>query len=136
LQTSHPDNFGSVSIYKGELTLSGAMLQMAKLKKSFPNLTKEFYEILMERVKENHFTDQRLTDSINNLIDNFTYPNPTIANIIGFDKRVKLLTYSQLCDIQTNSPGSFKDYCKVKRNGKIFWINRAEKEQFNIGDEI
>jgi len=112
------------------------MEEIKRLKMAFPNIPTGFYDVLLERIKENHFTDQRLTDSINNLIDNFTYPNPTIANIIGFDKRIKLLTYSQLCDIQTNSPGSFKDYCKVKRNGKIFWINRAEKEQFNIGDEL
>lgn len=112
------------------------MEQMARLRKAFPQLPAGFFEILLDRVEGTGFTDKRLTDAVNNLIDNFNYPNPTIANIIGFDKRVKLLTYSQLCDIENGCPGSFKDYCRVRRNGKIFWINRAEKEQFNIGDEI
>jgi hypothetical protein len=126
----------SISIYKDEFTVKNAIDQFKKLKMAFPQLPAGFYDVLMDRVKENGFTDQRLKDSINKLIDNFTYPNPSIANIISFDKRVKLNSYSELIEIQNRTGRAFEDYCKIKKNGKLFWISKAEKEQFNVPDEL
>jgi len=126
----------SISIYRDEFTVNNAIDQFKKLKMAFPQLPSGFYDVLMDRVKENGFTDKRLKDSINQLIDNFIYPNPSIANIIGFDKRIKLITYNQRCTLQSENPGSFNDYTKVLKNGKVFFISKAEKEQYNIPDEL
>lgn len=129
-------NENSISIYRDEFTVANAIDQFKKLKMAFPQLPSGFYDVLMDRIKENGFTDKRLKDAINNLIDNFVYPTPSIANIIGFDKKVKLITYNQRCTLQSENPGSFNDYTKVLKNGKVFFISKAEKEQYNIPDEL
>ena len=55
------------------------------IKKAFPSLPKSFYEIFIERLKANGFTDEKLNKAINHVIDNCKYPTPTIANFISFD---------------------------------------------------
>lgn len=125
----------SISIYRDSFNVSQAINQFAKLKQAFPQLPTGFYDVLLDRIKDKGFTDQRLKDAINNLIDNFTYPVPTIANVVSFDKRIKLYTYSDLTDAVSNGR-NWKDFTKVKRNGKTFWITVTDKETYNIGGEI
>jgi hypothetical protein len=124
----------SISIYQDELNVPFAISQTLRLKKAFPNLPEGFYDILLERVKETGFTDKRLKDAIDTLIDNFIYPTPAIANIISFDKRVKLHSHSDVCDLVAKG-NIWDEFSKVKMKGKFFWISKAEKEQFGIKDE-
>ena len=90
------DKTYELSIYKGKLTKTVIATNIAKLKKSFPALPTDFYEILTDRLIDNKFNDERLTAAINNLIDTCIYPTPTIAQIINYDKRIKLLTYNEV----------------------------------------
>ncbi|HEY0088895.1 MAG TPA: hypothetical protein VGB37_08630 [Candidatus Lokiarchaeia archaeon] len=124
----------SISIYQGNLNVKFAIDQFKRLKNAFPNVSPVFNDILMERIKENKFTNQRLKDAIDNLIDNFCYPNPSISNIISFDKRVKLHPYGEVCELVYNG-WSFEDFAHIKIKGKLFWITKAEKEQYKILDE-
>ena len=87
---------GDISIYTGVLTLPVIAKSVAKIKKSFPALPEGFYEILSNRIKENGFSDQRLIDAVNNVVDNCPYPQPTIAQFISFDKKIKTFTYHQI----------------------------------------
>jgi len=98
--------------------------QIARLKKAFPQAPKEFYEILGERIKDKMIPDERLRDSIDNLIDNYHYPIPTIADVIGFDKRVKLLTYRDMVKVAPERPGVFEIYPKIEINGIKYWIEK------------
>jgi hypothetical protein len=59
---------------------------IAKIKKAFPALPVEFYDILCEKIKEHNFTDHRLVKAVNHVIDSCIYPTPTIAQFITFDK--------------------------------------------------
>ena len=59
---------------------------MKKIKKAFPSLPADFYDILCERVKDHEFTDNELVGAINHVIDNCTYPMPTVANFISYNK--------------------------------------------------
>jgi hypothetical protein len=124
----------SISIYQDGLTIPFAIEQTLRLKKAFPSLPQGFYDILLERVKETGFTDHRLKDAIDSLIDNCVYPTPAIANIISFDKRVKLHAYNDICDLVVKG-SSWGDFSKVKIKGKYFWITNTDKEQFGIKDE-
>lgn len=55
---------------------------------------------------EEKFTDKKLTDAVKNLIKTCQYPEPTIANILGYDKRIKAYTWDELAIISNNySPG-------------------------------
>jgi hypothetical protein len=103
------------------LTAQCIVKQVKKIKAAFPALPSGFYDILTDRLKELGFSDQRLIDAVNNLIDTCVYPTPTIANVISWDKRVKLYSYSQMCDM-TNKLGAsvWEDYKAVVIQG----INR------------
>ena len=68
---------------------------------AFPQLTPAYYDILLERIKDKGFTNKRLTDSVNNVIDNCPYPLPALANILSWDKKIKTFSYSQICDMVT-----------------------------------
>lgn len=124
----------SISIYKDELTTLAVIEQVITLKKAFPQLPSGFYEVLSDRIKENGFTDKRLRDAINHLIDNFTYPVPTIANIISFDKRIKLLTYLQLVELVNQSGGVvWSNYRPVKKIGKLsLYASIQDVEMYNL----
>ena len=125
----------SISIYQDSFDVKTAINEFKKLKKAFPNVPTVFYDVLLERIKSNNFTNQRLKDSIDYLIDNFIYPNPTIANIIGFDKRVKLHVYNEICELVYNGY-SFDDFAHIKIKGKTLWISKVDKKMYNIQDEL
>jgi hypothetical protein len=128
-----PQNTGNeVSIYRGPLTARVIVESAAKIKKAFPTLPIGFYQVFDERLKENNFTDSRLTDAVNHVIDTCIYPTPTIANFISFDKRVKVYTYSQYCKLCDEGDG--KNYQPVAINGntKPVWAHINDINQFNL----
>ena len=83
-----------------------------RLKEAFPSLSDGFYSILLERLKDNGFTNERVIDAINNCIDTCIYPTPTIAQILSWDKRVKTFTHSQIVKEVANGY-SFNDFISV-----------------------
>ena len=76
-----------LSLYNDPLTKQGIAKGTALIMKAFPKLTKDQLDILRDRFIEHKFTDQRILDSIKNVID--TYPGwdktPNIANFIQFN---------------------------------------------------
>ena len=126
----------SITTYTGELTQENVVRNFARIKACFPAISPEFYKVLMERIKEKGFSDDRLSDSVNNLIDNFQYPNPTLANILSFDKRVKILDYNQVCNLIHKQEASFDNFSKIFIGEKMFYVRTSDKEIYNIPDRI
>lgn len=125
-----------MTIYKGELTMETATKCIAKVKAAFPALAPEFYKVLIERLKDKEFSDQRMTDAINNVIDTCQYPTPTLANFLSYDRRMKLLDYNQLVNLVTSQQASWESFTRIKMNGKFFYVRNSEKELYNIPDEL
>lgn len=122
-----------ISVYTGELTATVLVQNFKKLRNAYEHLSEDFIQILSERVKANNFTDARLTDAINHLIDTCQYPNHiTPAHILAFDKKVKFYTYSQMLEIQNKTGRAFDDYGKVRRGNRMFWVSLADIEQYHI----
>lgn len=86
----------SMSVYNDQLTTNGVVKTIARLKSAFPNLLPGFYDVLLERIKEKGFTDTRFMDAVNNLIDNYHFPTPTVAEIITWDRRINMFNYDQM----------------------------------------
>jgi len=124
----------SISIYKGELTTKEVINQGIKIKAAFPGLPQSFYDILWDRLKAHNFNDEKLKDAVDNLIDTCIYPLPTIANLVSFDKRVKLYTYNELGNL-FHEGYTQDDFTRIKLKNKTFWVKKSEKEQYNILDE-
>ncbi|NWF87918.1 MAG: hypothetical protein HXY50_00485 [Ignavibacteriaceae bacterium] len=89
-----------ISLYgHGKVSIKVLTECVIKLKKSFPKLPIGFYDVLEQLLDEEKFTDKRLIDATNNLIKTCQYPEPTIANILGYDKKIKIYTWDELAKI-------------------------------------
>ena len=126
----------TLTAYSGELTQASVAKNVAKVKAAFPALTPEFFKILVDRLVEKGFSDERLTDSVNNLIDTCQYPTPTLANILSFDKRVKILDYNQVCSLIHKQEAAFDNFSKIFIGEKMFYVRTSDKEIYNIPDRL
>ena len=106
------------------------------IKKAFPNLPTDFFDILDDRVKANGFSNQRLMDAVAHVIDTCPYPLPAIAEFISFDKKVKAYTYNEICDLITNGD-KISNYQMIKYSDrpKPVWIHINDVSQYNIKSE-
>lgn len=90
-------NCKELSIYgEGKVSAEALAACFVTIKKAFPKLSIGWYEILEEALDDENFTDQRLLDATKNLVKTCVYPEPTIANLIGFDKKVELMSYNDI----------------------------------------
>lgn len=103
---------------------------------AFPELTNGAIGVILERAKEKGFTDQRLTDAVNNVIDNCVYPRPKPADFLTFDKRVKVFSYAEACAEVGRSVGTLLEFTRILINGKGFFIRNSDKELYNIPNEM
>jgi hypothetical protein len=117
-----------ISAYtSGELTPETVVRQCKKIKDVFPALTQNFFDVFIDRVKEKNFTDQRLIDAINHVIDTCQYPTPAMANFLSYDQKKRLYTYNEVCEIV--SKGDNWNYFKmIEINNLKWWI----KNDINI----
>jgi len=65
-------------------------------------------------------------DAINHLIDNFQYKEMNISDIVGFDRKRKLYTYSDVCNLVTKGLASFEDFEVYRVGNDVFRVKRNE----------
>ena len=112
-----------VSLYRGSLSDIGLTKCMKKLQVAFPKQSKEFFNVLAERLIANGFTDSRLSDAVNHVIDNFQYKELNISDIVRFDKKTKFYNYKDACILVTEKGYEFgKDLKRINRDDGAFWI--------------
>lgn len=129
-------NDSRISIYgSGNVTPEAFAHGVVKIKKAFPKLPETWYDILDEALDAEDFTDERFKDAVWYLIRTCVYPEPTIANILGYDKKVQVYTMRELQKKHADSyyPGSRSDpindeYAKIELNGELRLV---KKEDFN-----
>ena len=125
-----PKSETEVSVYgKGKVTSNCLALGIVKLKRAFPKLNEGWYLILEEMLDEERFTDQRLNDAINNLIKTCAYPEPTIANILSYDKKAKFWTYDEALaysnDFSVERRKKFWDSMELVDKNKKLWVMKS-----------
>jgi len=122
----------SISIYTDKLTVEGVSRQMIKLKKGFPSLPADYYDLLIERIKANNFTNNRLQDAIENLIDTCPYPTPAIANIISWDRRIKLYNHEDIVKMTDQYHNAFDLYQCIEIDGVKKFAHKNDIEKYNL----
>lgn len=122
-----------ISIYHGEIASPTIIAQQsAKIQVSFPNLDKLFFTILTERVIKNGFTEQRLKDATEYLIDNFKYPKPSIAEIINFDKKLKLYSHNEVVILIEEDKARFEDFHRHWIGDVMYRVKKSEVEMLGL----
>lgn len=115
-----------VSLYgEGKVSATVFALNIVKLKRAFPKLPDGWYTILEEMLDEEKFTDQRFTDAVIHLIKTSIYPEPTIANLLTFDRKSKIWTYDEALaysnDFSTERRRKFWDGLEIYDQAKKLW---------------
>jgi len=81
-------------------------------------------------IKEERFCDNRLTDAVKHLIKTCIYPTPTLANLLTYDRRYKLYTYSELVrKVDEMGAVAFDLFEKREINGTLYWVSKQEIDQ-------
>jgi hypothetical protein len=96
-----------------KLTGEGIKFVIDRIKIAYPSLEKGFFEILIDRLKANDFTDYLFFKAANNVIDTCQYPAPTIADFIKYHKKEEIPTAT----IPENLHPSQKWIFEKKNNG-------------------
>lgn len=126
LQGDLSDSKKEISLYgEGQVSPEALAGCFVDLKKAFPKLSDGWYDLLEKFLDAEKFTDRRLMDATQNLIKNCVYPEPTIANILGFDKLSKLWTYEEALafsnDFSTERRRIFWDGLEIHDKEKKLW---------------
>jgi hypothetical protein len=115
-----------LSLYSDNLpSPQGIAVQIARLKVAFPKMERHFFDILAERIVDNDFTEKRLEEAVNHIIDNFQYKELNVADIIKFDKQVKLYTGNEFVNAQMNGI-HYSKFQKREIDGVRFWILKED----------
>ncbi len=119
-----------VSIYDDALaTPHDVAVGVARLKASFSSIDNGFMEMLAERLSTNKFSANRLKEAIGNVIDTHKWKNTlTIADIIGFDKKIKLYTYNDYAKEVTSYKASDRDFVQHWVEGTLFFVKKNDCE--------
>ena len=131
LKTQSTSTSNKLSIYNDELTKEGVKLGCVKILAAFKNLDTTFTSLLAESLKRNNFTDNRFADAVNHVIDNCVYPTPSIADFIGFDRSVKLFTYSEMLNCNLGTDG----FVAIKINpdqDKPSWVTTSDYQKYGL----
>jgi len=129
----------SVSVYKGIFTNEVAAIIITRIKAAFPALPDAFFGILASRIIDNNFCNERLTDAVNHVIDTCQYPNPSVAEFVSFDRKIKVLTYEDML-AKSNEMGHeiWESYRAVqfRNRAKKVWVHVNDVKMYNLTDEV
>lgn len=116
------------------------LVAINKLMVAFPKMANYFWELLAQRISERGMTASELNYAVNEVIDNYTYQNLTIADILkqGKDKRYKLRTYEAMLAECNRNGTTTNDYCAIRLRDMVkpCWVTKADKVLYNIPDEL
>ncbi len=115
-----------ISRYAGILTAEKLGANIKKLSAAFPRQSELFYDILTERIIANGFTDERLTDAVNNLIDNFKYKEISIADVVGYDKTIRLYTHQEVEMLIESYEANWNDFELKEVEGKTYRVKKTD----------
>ena len=114
-----------VSVYSGDpATKEQVLSESKKLIAAFPEVTTDFVILLTERLIDNQFTATRVRDAINHTIDTSPYRRPAIADIISWDRKVKLYTHQEVQSRCAPGYPAFEHFERIIFNGQPRWIER------------
>jgi len=121
----------SLSVYQDNLTMECVKFNCAKILTAFKGLDTNFTNLLAESLKRNGFTDQRLTDAVNYVIDNCPYPSPSIAEFVKFDKSVKVYSYDEMIKLGYGTE-PFKKVRLNQEQEKPLWVFESDYEKYGL----
>lgn len=127
-----------VSIYNDNIANDEFILeQIKRLYICFPDTNKEIFKELFNRIKANEFTEKRLQDAIDNIIDTHTFKTITVADVISYDKTIDIYSYVDVCNIAYEKGAEIWDnFSKVVIGNDIFYIKNSDVNKIIFNHEV
>ena len=111
---------------------------MHKLSVCFPDMTKEFFSILTERISKTGMSDARLDYAVNRVLDTFTYKQLTIADVLSLDVKCRVMSYAEMCNDAAKRGASTDDYATLRIGDadKPVWVLKVDKIRYRLPDAL
>lgn len=120
----------SLSIYiDAKADTKDIIAAQVRIKKAFPALAAGFYDTLDDRIRANGFTIQRLKDAVDYVIDNCHYPQPSIADFVGYDKLIECRNWR---DMTREEQWDTFLPVKLPDRPKVVWIHANDIAQYKL----
>ena len=121
---SKRQELNEISVYTDPVaTVDEVTGQLKILSMSFPDIDNDFLAVLTLRLIANGFTKDRLNDAIGAVIDACHYKRPSIAEIVSFDRKMKLYTYNEMAAKCTQQYTS-ENFERIEINGQIRFFEK------------
>ena len=93
---------------------------------AFPSRPAAFFNLLAERIVANGFSDDRLRDAVAKVIDTFSYKEINISDVIGFDRRIRMYTYGEMCEQIHERLAKADDFQIREIQDRKFWVKKTD----------
>lgn len=121
------DGSFELSVYQDDaLTMDVLQEGLTTISAVFPKTSEAVLLLTTRLVMKNEFTNQQFRDAIDHLITNYHYPEFKPADILSFDKKVKLYTYSEVSSMVTSGVAEFSDFILKNIGGESFRIKKSD----------
>ena len=128
-----------VSVFAGPpASAAHIAASMHKLSVCFPDMTKEFFSILTERISKTAMSDARLDYAVNRVLDTFTYKQLTIADVLSIDVKCRVMSYAEMCNDAAKRGASTDDYAPLRIGDadKPVWVLKVDKIRYRLPDAL
>lgn len=128
------DNGDFISVYSGkQLTKKVWDNGIAQIRAAFPNLKDDWYNLLTAKIRDKKFTVQQFVDAVDNLITNCKYPNPQIADLLNYQKGVRIISRQRfLTEANGQSKEFYACFTAIDIDGELFYANTSELKRNNV----
>ncbi len=122
----------SISLYRGAPASPGNIaVAVKRLQTAFPKMEAGFFNLLAERFIDHGFTEERLKDAVNNVIDTFRYKELNIADVLGYDQRLRVYTYDEVSCLVTKGERQWNEYEIREINGTPYRVLKTDLKAIN-----
>ena len=127
LQQVTPKPVGDeISVYAGYLTQPAVTQQSGRIRQVFPQLSAGWHGEFLHAIRRHGFTDQRLLDAVNHVIDHCRYPQPTVADFVSFDQSVKFRSYDWMVRNSNETVSMWDHYTQVRIGNATVYISNSD----------
>ena len=123
-----------VTTYKGQpATASEIGAQIEKLRRNFTLMKPDFFAVLTNELAAEEWTAERIADAVKHVLHTKTGGYLAVADVLSYDKPMKLYTHLGYCWFIDNHRATDKDGCgeksdfgKIIINGKCFFYLKKD----------
>ena len=119
-----------VTTYKGKpATDKEIQAQIDKLRRNYTQMKSDFFAVLINVLTKDKWTAARISDAVSHVIRTKTGGFISVADIMSYDRPMKLYTHSGYEWLISNHRATDEDACGPKSDFSILYIDKGTPQQ-------